>query len=373
MTASAVMNWSMGRVALNAICPYYTMFPLNFPLSVLAEGAQGGDSVFDPFCGRGTTLYAARLHGLRAFGIDSNPVAVAIAQSKLVMVMPAAIVDEARSILAMASEPLCQPQGEFWELAYHPSVLRSLCQLREALMVECVSPVRVALRATVLGCLHGPRQRGEPSYLSNQAPRTYAPKPRYAVGYWRRHHLYPPKIDVIAVIAKRAARAYADAPPATDGQVVIGDSRTELAFAALPTDFQPKWIITSPPYYGMRTYGPDQWLRGWFLGGPDAPDYRHIDQINHGSQSVFSNDLRTVWQRVAAVSASDAHLIIRFGGINDRKVTPLMLIRESLVGSGWQVDRIVSAGTAMHGKRQADHFTTPAAPLEEHDIWAVRN
>ena len=40
---------------LNAVCPYFTMFPLEFPLRILAE-AQADHWVLDPFCGRGTTL-----------------------------------------------------------------------------------------------------------------------------------------------------------------------------------------------------------------------------------------------------------------------------------------------------------------------------
>ena len=50
--------------ALNAICPYFTMFPLTFPLAVRHRRARCGEWVLDPFCGRGTTNYAARLVGL---------------------------------------------------------------------------------------------------------------------------------------------------------------------------------------------------------------------------------------------------------------------------------------------------------------------
>jgi hypothetical protein len=39
-------------------CPYYTMFPLDFPLAWLRR-ARPGEWVLDPFCGRGTTLYCA--------------------------------------------------------------------------------------------------------------------------------------------------------------------------------------------------------------------------------------------------------------------------------------------------------------------------
>jgi hypothetical protein len=44
--------------ALNAVCPYYTMFPLEFPLGVLTRRSRPKQWVLDPFCGRGTTLLA---------------------------------------------------------------------------------------------------------------------------------------------------------------------------------------------------------------------------------------------------------------------------------------------------------------------------
>jgi len=53
------------------------MFPLDFPLEQLRLYPRAR-WVLDPFCGRGTTLYAARLAGRLEVGIDINPVAVAI-------------------------------------------------------------------------------------------------------------------------------------------------------------------------------------------------------------------------------------------------------------------------------------------------------
>jgi hypothetical protein len=166
---------------LNGICPYFTMFPLEFPKGILESFAQEGDWVFDPFCGRGTTNYASRLSGLPTIGIDSSPVAVAITEAKLSNVIPDDIVSELTEILESTGEPKEIPSGEFWELAYDANVLRNVCKVRENLIQSCTTDARKALRGIMLGALHGPRRKIGSSYFSNQSQRTYAPKPNYAV------------------------------------------------------------------------------------------------------------------------------------------------------------------------------------------------
>ena len=132
-------------------------------------------------------------------------------------------------------------------------------------------------------------------------------------------------------------------------------------------------MITSPPYYGMRTYIPDQWLRNWFLGGPDHVDYGNHCQLAHSSPDDFVDDLRAVWRNAATVCSEQATLVIRFGGITDRKVNPLDLIKATLKDSGWTLQTIRDAGSATDGKRQADAFLrTRTTPLSEYDGWATK-
>lgn len=83
--------------ALNAICPYFTMFPLEYPMRILRKHRADNPVVLDPFCGRGTTIFAARALDIEACGIDTSPVACAIAQAKLA----ATSVDK---VIALAAE-----------------------------------------------------------------------------------------------------------------------------------------------------------------------------------------------------------------------------------------------------------------------------
>src|SRR5690349_17246416 len=141
-----------GAAALNAICPYFTMFPLDFPLSVLGRRAHRSDHVLDPFCGRGTTNFAARLLGLNSLGIDSSPVATAITAAKLVNTTPIDILAELNCMLA-GRRAAARPAGEFWSWAFHDEALEVLCRIRAMLLDDCSTPERIALRGIILGAL----------------------------------------------------------------------------------------------------------------------------------------------------------------------------------------------------------------------------
>lgn len=346
------------------------MFPLEFPLSILETRALGEDRVLDPFCGRGTTNFAARLLGLETLGVDSSPVAVAITAAKLVDTTPDDILLEAQSILNN-NVPVSIPEGDFWRWAYHPDVLQTLCHFRAAFLADCSTSARIALRGIILGALHGPKQKTFPSYFSNQSPRTYAPKPAYATRFWQERGLTPEQMNVLAIIERRARRYYGALPNA-QGHVKLADSRELIALEPVTPGSRFDWVITSPPYYGMRTYIPDQWLRNWFLGGSDVVDYTNENQVVHSGKDRFIADLRQVWSNTSSVCADNATLVIRFGGITDRSANPLELITSSLNYSGWRITTVANAGSAKEGKRQADAFLrNVTTPIDEYDIWAT--
>ena len=354
--------------ALNAVCPYFTMFPVSFPLDVLRRQANAGEWVLDPFSGRGTTNYAARQLGLPSIGVDSNPVAAALTAAKLANTTSDAVIRAAEQILRKREEVEI-PRGEFWRRCYRKSVLEDVCRLRETLLASCTSEARKGLRGVLLGALHGPMRKHGSSYLSNQCPRTYAPKPRYAVRYWSERGLVAPRVDVLGLISERARRFFSNERPAT-GIAIRGDSRTAGPFSRLESDAV-SWVITSPPYYGLRTYIPDQWIRYWFVGGPSEVAYSVRGQLDHGSPEAFADDLALVWENTSRVCRNGARLVIRFGGISDRDADPLTILRRSINKSPWRLQTVVSAGTATRGKRQADHFLQiRSRPQQEFDAWA---
>lgn len=195
------------RHALNAICPYFTMFPLEYPFHVLHKHKNESPIVLDPFCGRGTTLYAARDMGFSSWGIDTSPIAVAIAQAKLATANINEILNLAKKMLEI--EPRNVPDTPFFRAAYSQQTLRQLCSLREGLLrVRKERGASILLRAAALGCLHGPLSKKieTAGYFSNQMPRTFSSKPDYSVRFWKERALKAPSLDVLDVLKRKLVR-----------------------------------------------------------------------------------------------------------------------------------------------------------------------
>jgi DNA methylase len=362
--------------ALNAICPYFTMFPLEYPLGVLKKYLKYSPVVMDPFCGRGTTLFAARKLGLAARGIDSSPVAVAIARAKLAEVDVDRVLSLADLYLAEHSN-VAVPTTKFFRAAFNLQVLQSLCAIRHGLLqVRRDTDATVILRATMLGCLHGPTSKTEEgrSYFSNQMPRTFSSKPDYSVRYWKEKGLNAPKVDVRAVLKRKLRRLDSgqEKPAGALTHARRGDSRLLGSLPMAERDFSV--VVTSPPYYGMRTYVEDQWLRNWFLGGPDHVVYGENTQLGHDGLEDFAESLGRVWKNMAATHSDRLDMHIRFGIIPSLSVDAKALMRASLEASGvrWKEVSVRGAKTAESGKRQAVHMAADSAAAIEYDFHVLR-
>ena len=341
------------RHSLNAICPYFTMFPLEFPFRALRR-VPDVKSVVDPFCGRGTTLYAARATRRKSFGVDSSPVAVAISKAKLATTSRDAVLELARNLLEN-SNCAARPRGHFWQLAYEPSVLKNICVLRQGLSIEA-TPEAAVLRAIVMGILHGPIT-DVGSYLSNQMQRTFAPKPDYAIRFWNKRNMQAPKVDVLAAIERKARLVFRssafDFQDNSSDSVIEGDASNSSTWKHAPANID--MVITSPPYYGMRTYVPDQWLRNWFVGGPETVEYSEKGSVPSSSPVDFAKVLAKVWDQIGARADGDLHMFVRFGVLPSRKLNARKLLFQSFEESRFAWKRVYTkcASTASSGRRQA--------------------
>ncbi|WP_338832658.1 DNA methyltransferase [Bradyrhizobium sp. 27S5] len=359
--------------AFNAICPYYTMFPLEYPMKIIRKHREDDPVIVDPFCGRGTTLYAARRLGFTSFGFDTSPIAAAIAQAKLASARLDDIVSLGRDLVSTPSSKM--PDTQFFKRAFSSKTLKQLCRLREGLLAESRPTHESAiLRAAALGCLHGPLVGGDsPSYFSNQMPRTFSSKPAYSLKFWREREMLPPDVDIMDVIKKKLARIsdLSSDPFGRLSNVKCSDARIAASYRNIQ---DASLVITSPPYYGMRTYVQDQWLRMWFLGGSEDVDYSVDDQICHSGHDAFVTDLAKVWKNLSKHCQDGAHLYVRFGTLASAKSDAKVLMRRSIEECGeWKLLSVRSADTAHAGKRQADYMGQDSTAADEFDFHAILN
>jgi hypothetical protein len=362
--------------ALNAICPYFTMFPLEYPLRVLRKHKPSKAKVIDPFCGRGTTLFAARTLRLPTTGIDASPVAVAIAQAKLCQIDVEASLELAGALIN-DNLAVAVPNSPFFVAAYHPEVLQKICAIRHGLLtIGQHTDASIMLRAAMLGCLHGPLSKTpeNQAYFSNQMPRTFSSKPEYSVGYWQKRLLVARQLDVLTVLRRKLERITASPLAANNSfnDVRLGDARATDTLSDQDLGFSV--VVTSPPYYGMRTYVEDQWLRNWFLGGPDYVAYGNTNQLQHTGKAVFAESLGQVWANMARSTTDSLHMYVRFGIIPSAKTNARELMLNSLESSGaqWRVVSVRNAQTAHSGKRQAAQMATASTAAIEYDFHVVR-
>lgn len=343
------------RHRLHSLCPYFAMFPEAFAERWIGKLTKLGDLVVDPFCGRGTAPFQALLMGRRAEGNDVSPVAYCITRAKTnaphLSAVRGRITTLERRYSDAAAGRTFDTSSEFFCSAFAPSTLRQLLFLRGELK-WLGSDVDCMIAALILGSLHGESERS-PSYFSAQMPRTIATKPEYSVRWWREKGYVAPERDAFSLLRSRLLFRYASGIPSGRAVVRLGDMRdlwrTDLA------DHPAQCAITSPPYLDTTDFEEDQWLRGWFLGGPATPTKSGATDHRHRSTDRYWQMIADTWRTLGQIVDDRGHVVIRIGA---RSISPERL-RDAVVGaaelSGRRV-RLRSHETTALVRRQTDSF-----------------
>ena len=337
------------RHRFHSICPYFAMFPESFVRKHLVW-SEFGSQVFDPFSGRGTTVFESLLRGRNAAGCDTNPVAVCVSQAKA---------DPPSRVKALARLSELESRQEEVESRLFDDPFFSLCFHRDTLAQVLHLKLNLAWRerrtdcflaALALGSLHGESHRSQ-RYFSNRMPRTISTKPAYSVRWWTERSLQPPRRNVYAILREMIEYRFASEPARLSGRVVEGDARCAgQLFPHLREKVS--LVITSPPYLDTTNFEEDQWLRIWFLGGPSHPKRSGRGDDRHRSDMTYWPFLQEAWSGVAPLLTDGAHLIIRIGGKKlDRQSIRERLFRSLVLGLDRSVRIVEETATEISGSQ----------------------
>ena len=345
------------------------MFPETFVEKHLAATKLTG-VVFDPFCGRGTTIFESLIRGRAAAGCDINPVAVCVSGAKSDPPTRREVLERLSQLEeeSVSFRPLDQEEemSEFFRMCFDAETYTQIRFLRETLSWHQDRADRF-IAALCLGALHGESHRS-PNYFSNRMPRTISTKPAYSIRWWLKNSYQPPNRDVFSILRHMNDYRFRTPPPKGRGEVAMSDARdASSSFPHLTghvTD-----VITSPPYLDTTNYLEDQWLRLWFLGGKAIVNHSGGDGRHYNAQKYWEF-LTEAWSGLAPLLARRARIVVRIGS---RKLTRDE-IKEGLTRSLTNgIDgglHPVDAGVSSTARRtQTNAFRgSKASPTIEHDF-----
>lgn len=289
---------------------YRACFKPQVPRFFIERLTRPGDTVFDPFMGRGTTPIEAALLGRRALGSDLNPVAQTLAAPR---VMPPTL-KQTEARLAAIALPLAPLQDENLLVFFERATLLELEAWKRYFAARRSSGdfdgVDTWLEMVAANRLTG----HSPGFFS-----VYTMPPNQAVSLKsqlkinEKREQTPTYRDTRQLIARKSRQLLRDAVLASDlpHQIWTG-AANEVDLPDESVDL----IVTSPPFLDVVDYKLDNWLRAWF-GGHDLQNVplwqtRDLNQWRAWMKRAFGE-----WHRVLKIGGA---LCFEVGEIAARKV-----------------------------------------------------
>jgi hypothetical protein len=346
--------------------PYYAMFPTRFADYVVEKYTNEGDTILDPFAGRGTSLFSAAVRGRHALGVEINPVGWVYAATKLGPTERWRVEERVTELGRLSGRFVSEAKKLplFFQVCFSRDICAFLLTARKHLDWRN-SVVDRTLMAILLIDLHGKRDLA----FSNQMRQTKALSPDYAIRWWRDRDLGPPDRDPVELTLRKIDWRYARGVPNTiESRVYLADSTHRLpGLRASAERFAPKGVkllFTSPPYLGVTNYHYDQWLRLWLLGGSTMPRSlgdKHRGKFCHPSH--FRALLMSAFTRSREFLAPDAVIYVR----TDRRSKTSQVTREVL-REVFPNHSIRQRLRPLHGNTQTRLFGNGAPRVGEVDM-----
>lgn len=240
---------------------YRACFKPQLPAFFIDRLTVPGDTVYDPFMGRGTTPLQASLMGRRAAGSDVNPLSAMLLRPRL---LPPPL----GRVHSRLNEIVWRDRGvRHSELLvfYSPSTLAQILTLRDYLIERTISGAFDAvddwIRMVALNRLTG----HSAGFFS-----VYTLPPNQACSIESQRKINdkrsqtPPDRNVAAVILKKSKSLLSHGARSAAYDPILGtgpaDNSPFLANGSIDL------VVTSPPFLDVVQYAKDNWLRCWFAG-----------------------------------------------------------------------------------------------------------
>ncbi len=315
---------------------YRACFKAQLPAFFIDGLTAAGDTVHDPFMGRGTTPIQAAVMHRRAVGVDINPLSVLLTRPRLAPVTLGAI--EARLGEISDAGTCLEPDPIDGDLLvfYHPETLARIKALRRW-SAERDADRRADDIDDWVGMVALNRLTGHsPGFFS-----VYTMPPNQAVSadsqrrINARRNQTPPLRDVFAIIAKKSRSLLADGVqrtlPGADLRCAPAEHTPHIADASIDL------VVTSPPFLDIVNYADDNWLRCWFAGIDPAS----VPIAMHGTVDAWTSFVRDVFAELARVVRPGGYVAFEVGEVRNGKVLLERAVRDAVKGLPFDIEGVV--------------------------------
>ncbi len=297
---------------------YRACFKPQLPRFFIDRFTSIGDTVYDPFMGRGTTVVEAALAGRTPVGCDINPLSAVLAEPRLA---PPTI-EEVVARLDSLNLSLATSYPKELEVFYHPETLREICSLREYLIARqlrgWLDGVDRWIRMVAVNRLTG----HSPGFFS-----VYTLPPNQATSIDGQARInaardqVPPRRDVRALIAAKTRSLLSDCDSATRSTLLRSSQRAKLITGPARSTPQLKsgsisLVVTSPPFLDVVNYAGDNWLRGWFCG----VDTSDVQISMHKKLPDWQAAMTDVFKELARVLKPRGHVAFEVGEVRNGQI-----------------------------------------------------
>ena len=349
--------WTSRQRAANSLheISYRACFKPQLPAFFIDRLTRPGDTVYDPFAGRGTTLLEAALRGRVPVGCDINPLAHALLWPRL---RPPSLAD-VRERLDRINLSHARNTPEQLLAFYHPETLTAITALRAYLLERTergrLDEVDQWIRMVAVNRLTG----HSPGFLS-----VYTLPPNQAVSVASqvrinaRRGQTPPRRELRTIIMRKSATLLADMDEPTREALRAASRRGRFHTGSCTERFwRPGTIqlaVTSPPFLDVVDYAADNWLRCWFCG----VDAEQVAIGLHASVTAWQAFIAMAFRRIARLLRPGGYVAFEVGEVRN--------------GTLRLEDLVVPAGT-IAGLRAIAVLVNEQSFTKTANIWGVAN
>lgn len=308
---------------------YRACFKPQLPDFFIRHLTQQGDSVYDPFAGRGTTPLQAALTGRRAVANDVNPLSAMLLRPRLA---PPPLAETAERLRTLdLSGPMPDPDDPLLAF-YHPETLRDLMALRSLFLGRDLDPVDDWIRMVAINRLTG----HSPGFFS-----VYTLPPNQATSAERQRKInadrdqVPPPRDIRALILRKSRALLTDGtpPPAPPPLLLTGPASATPGIADASIDL----LVCSPPFLDVVDYEGDNWLRCWFAGIDPAT----VPIAMHRTVAAWEGFVRACFTEFARVLRPGAVAAFEVGEVRGGKILLERHVANAIEGLPFDIEGVM--------------------------------